>query len=169
MSRISCISFTLHAYGLFTFEAWRSACRNLGSHAIHGFRVSIYLPINLIARLNMSIVRGYLESCRSIVGATKNIAKMIKAEIPELYVLGNPPASVVAFASKHPKVQAHEVGDRMSKKGWHLSAIVNPDACHIAVTVSLLPGSCSLPVTDGDVRIHRSASLSLSSTRSSLI
>ncbi|KAI0339920.1 PLP-dependent transferase [Trametopsis cervina] len=82
---------------------------------------------------------GYLESCRSIVGATKNIAKMIKAEIPELYVLGNPPASVVAFASKHPKVSAHEVGDRMSKKGWHLSAIANPDACHIAVTRLTVP------------------------------
>jgi hypothetical protein len=62
---------------------------------------------------------------------------MIKAEVPELYVLGNPPASVVAFASKHPKVKAHEVGDRMSKKGWHLNAMVNPDACHIAVTVSV--------------------------------
>ncbi|KAI0798527.1 pyridoxal phosphate-dependent transferase, partial [Irpex lacteus] len=77
---------------------------------------------------------GYLESCRSIVGAAKNIAKLVKAEVPELYVLGNPPASVVAFASKHPKVKAHEVGDRMSKKGWHLNAIVNPDAFHIAVT-----------------------------------
>lgn len=80
-------------------------------------------------------VSGYLESCRSIVGAAKSIAQMIKKEIPELYVLGNPPASVVAFASKHPTVKAHEVGDRMSKRGWHLNAIVNPDAVHIACTV----------------------------------
>ena len=78
---------------------------------------------------------GYLESCRSIVGAAKSIAQMIKKEIPELYVLGNPPASVVAFGSRHPKVNVHEVGDRMSKKGWHLNAIVNPDAVHIACTV----------------------------------
>lgn len=84
---------------------------------------------------------GYLESCRSIVGAAKNIAKLVKAEVPELYVLGTPPASVVAFASKHPKVKAHEVGDRMSKKGWHLNAIVNPDAFHIAVTVSMIDTS----------------------------
>jgi len=82
---------------------------------------------------------GYLESCRSIVGAAKSIAQLIKKEIPELYVLGNPPASVVAFSSKHPKVSAHEVGDRMNKRGWHLNAIVNPDAVHIAVTRLTVP------------------------------
>lgn len=81
--------------------------------------------------------RGYLESCRTIVAAAKEIAERIKKEIPELYVLGNPPASVVAFASKHPKVNMHEVGDVMSKRGWHLNAIIKPAALHIAVTVSL--------------------------------
>lgn len=82
--------------------------------------------------------RGYLESCRSIVLATRQIADAITNTIPELYVLGDPPASVVAFASKHPQVSALEVGDAMSKRGWHLAGISNPAACHIAVTVSLV-------------------------------
>ncbi|CAL1706333.1 unnamed protein product [Somion occarium] len=77
---------------------------------------------------------GYLESCRSIVGAAKSIASKIKAEIPELYILGNPPASVVAFASRHPDVKTYEVGDVMSHKGWHLNALNDPPALHIAVT-----------------------------------
>ncbi|KAG5643381.1 hypothetical protein DXG03_000995 [Asterophora parasitica] len=77
---------------------------------------------------------GYLESCRSIVTSTRTIANTITSSIPELYVLGSPPASVVAFASKHPKVNVLEVGDLMAKRGWHLNAISGPPAVHIACT-----------------------------------
>jgi len=77
---------------------------------------------------------GYLESCRSIVQTTRKIADSIVADIPELYILGSPPASVVAFGSKHPKVNVLEVGDKMSKRGWHLNALTNPAAVHIACT-----------------------------------
>lgn len=53
-------------------------------------------------------------------------------------VLGNPPASVVAFAPVHgSKLNVLAVGDTMSKKGWHLNAISNPAAVHIACTVRL--------------------------------
>lgn len=83
--------------------------------------------------------KGYLESCRSIVLATRQIADAISNSIPELYVLGDPPASVVAFASKHPQVDALEVGDSMSKRGWHLAGITNPKACHLAVTRLTVP------------------------------
>ncbi|KAG6820278.1 hypothetical protein H0H93_002890 [Arthromyces matolae] len=72
------------------------------------------------------------------VGATRKIANTIRDEIPELYVLGSPPASVVAFASKHPKVNALEVGDAMSQRGWHLNAL-QPPSVHIAVTRLTVP------------------------------
>ena len=52
--------------------------------------------------------------------------------MPELYILGNPPASVVAFGSK--TIDPHAVGDVMSTKGWHLNALANPPAVHIACT-----------------------------------
>lgn len=93
-------------------------------------------PVCVAAQLIHCYCRGYLESCRSIVLATRQIADAISNSIPELYVLGDPPASVVAFASKHPQVDALEVGDSMSKRGWHLAGITNPKACHLAVTVS---------------------------------
>jgi hypothetical protein len=60
---------------------------------------------------------GYLESCRTIVGAARRIEAAIREGIPEIYVLGKPVASVVAFASK--EVDIYEVGDLMSKRGWH--------------------------------------------------
>ncbi|KAG6817495.1 hypothetical protein H0H87_008120 [Tephrocybe sp. NHM501043] len=77
---------------------------------------------------------GYLESCRSIVKSARMIANTIVESIPELYILGSPPASVVAFASKHPKVNVLEVGDAMAQRGWHLNALSNPPAVHIACT-----------------------------------
>lgn len=83
--------------------------------------------------------KGYLDSCRSIVLATRRIADAVSASIPELYVLGDPPASVVAFGSKHPQVDAFEVGDAMSKRGWHLASVTNPKAIHLAVTRLTVP------------------------------
>jgi len=84
----------------------------------------------------ISITRGYLASCRDIVTAARTIADAITDDIPELYVLGNPPASVVAFASKHPQVDALEVGDGMGRRGWHLNGLSSPKSVHIACTVS---------------------------------
>jgi len=77
---------------------------------------------------------GYLASCRDIVIATRTIADAIADDIPELYILGNPPSSVVAFGSQHPSVDALEVGDAMSRRGWHLNGLSDPKSVHIACT-----------------------------------
>ncbi|ETW81089.1 glutamate decarboxylase/sphingosine phosphate lyase [Heterobasidion irregulare TC 32-1] len=82
---------------------------------------------------------GYVASCRDIVGAAKSIEHTIKSDIPELYILGNPPASVVAFGSRRPDVNVLDVGDAMAKKGWHLNALQNPPAVHIACTRLTVP------------------------------
>ena len=55
---------------------------------------------------------------KNIVAATQKIAHGIRTEIPELYILGNPPASVVAFRAKEDSgVDVLKVGDTMSRKG----------------------------------------------------
>ncbi|KAH7925624.1 PLP-dependent transferase [Leucogyrophana mollusca] len=82
---------------------------------------------------------GYLASCRAIVSATRRIANAIEDEIPELYVLGSPPASVVAFAAREGGVDIMEVGDAMGRRGWHLNAISGPAAVHIACTLLTVP------------------------------
>ncbi|KAF9050348.1 pyridoxal phosphate-dependent transferase [Panaeolus papilionaceus] len=86
-----------------------------------------------------SVFPGYLNSCREIVTAARTIADAITDDIPELYVLGNPPASVVAFASRHPSVDALEVGDAMGRRGWHLNGLASPKSVHIACTRLTLP------------------------------
>ena len=67
---------------------------------------------------------GYLASCLEIVTATKEIVRAIREDFAdELYVLGDPLVSVVAFGSKtegkEGGVGIYEVGDMMDKKGWH--------------------------------------------------
>ena len=66
---------------------------------------SVILTLTPLATINNTFPSsGYLELCRSIVNCTQAIANAIKSSIPEFYILGSPPASVVAFASKHPDV-----------------------------------------------------------------
>ncbi|ORY92826.1 pyridoxal phosphate-dependent transferase [Leucosporidium creatinivorum] len=82
-------------------------------------------------------IDGYLESCREIVGAAKAIVKGIKSDFPELYVLGNPLVSVVAFASK--TISIADVGAAMAARGWHLNTLQHPVAIHIACTRLTVP------------------------------
>ncbi|KAG8965712.1 hypothetical protein FRC03_000252 [Tulasnella sp. 419] len=77
---------------------------------------------------------GYLASCRSIVTCAKTIESAIRSDFPDLFILGDPVASVVAFGSQSPSINIMEVGDIMSTKGWHLNALNNPPALHIACT-----------------------------------
>ena len=109
-------------------------CWLLGSHATYGHRVRFF-PL-LTSRLSQKCKRrGYIESCQKIVFAARQIANAITEDIPELYVLGNPPASVVAFGSRDAKVDPLEVGDAMSRRGWHLNGLSDPKSVHIACTV----------------------------------
>jgi len=83
---------------------------------------------------------GYLDSCKTIVGCAKKIETAVRTEIPELYILGNPPASCIAFASSDENVlNVLAVGDRMSKRGWHLNALSQPAGLHIACTRLTVP------------------------------
>jgi len=78
---------------------------------------------------------GYRRSAKDIITAARNIIHGIKTEIPELYILGNPPVSVVALGAKEGSgINILKVGDTMGKKGWLLNALQKPAALHIAVT-----------------------------------
>jgi len=70
------------------------------------------------------------------VSAARLFAEQVNYRFSEdLYILGDPKVSVVAFGSK--KLNIYIIGDRMSKRGWHLNALQNPAALHMAFTVRL--------------------------------
>lgn len=75
---------------------------------------------------------GYLENTRQIMEVSKKIQEGIKG-IPELFVVGRPDMTIVAFASNI--VDIFEVNDLMSSKGWHLNALQRPNSLHICVTL----------------------------------
>ena len=82
---------------------------------------------------------GYLSACHSIVGAAKKVETAVR-EHPslrdDLCVIGEPLVSVVAFTSK--TLNIYDIADSMSAKGWHLNALQDPPAVHVAVTLPIV-------------------------------
>ncbi|RJE21550.1 Sphingosine-1-phosphate lyase [Aspergillus sclerotialis] len=81
---------------------------------------------------------GYINSCSEIVGAAKKFESSIKQHSvlsQNLEVIGKPMVSVVAFASKNAGIDTYDIADELSGKGWHLNALQNPAAIHVAFTV----------------------------------
>uniref|UniRef100_A0A6N2JZ47 Sphingosine-1-phosphate lyase n=1 Tax=Salix viminalis TaxID=40686 RepID=A0A6N2JZ47_SALVM len=81
-------------------------------------------------------LEGYLENTKAIMEVSKRIQKGIK-EIPELFIIGRPDMTIVAFGSND--LDIFEVNDIMSSKGWHLNALQRPNSIHICVTLQHAP------------------------------
>jgi len=82
---------------------------------------------------------GYVDSCVKIVGCTKKIIEHIGTSptlSAELDVIGRPLVSVVAFSARN--LNIYDIADAMSAKGWHLNALQNPPAIHVAVTMPIV-------------------------------
>ncbi|OIW07307.1 hypothetical protein TanjilG_11941 [Lupinus angustifolius] len=79
---------------------------------------------------------GYLKNTKEIMEASKKIQKGVE-EIPELFVVGRPDMTIVAFGSD--VLDIFEVNDIMSSKGWHLNALQRPNSLHICVTLQHVP------------------------------
>ncbi|KAL0242105.1 hypothetical protein I308_105733 [Cryptococcus tetragattii IND107] len=85
------------------------------------------------AVLNYIGADGYTSSCRQIISAARYLTSSLRTLFPDdFYVLGDPMGPVVAFNSK--TVNIYAVGDVMSKKGWHLSALGGVGGLHMAFT-----------------------------------
>ncbi|MDR1928231.1 MAG: aspartate aminotransferase family protein [Oscillospiraceae bacterium] len=74
---------------------------------------------------------GYLEITRTVLAATRQLLDGIRA-IPELFILGNPPAGVFAFGSD--LLNVHALADILESKGWKIDQQSNPDCLHFMVT-----------------------------------
>ncbi len=82
---------------------------------------------------------GYVKACHAIVGAAKRLEVAIAEEpvlASELKVIGRPLVSVVAFTAS--ALDIYDVADAMTARGWHLNALQNPPAVHVAVTLPIV-------------------------------
>ncbi|KAK3387203.1 pyridoxal phosphate-dependent transferase [Podospora didyma] len=125
----------LRAYQYFVDPSWSGGV--YASPGIAGSR-----PGALIAACWASLVSvgeaGYLSSCEQIVGSAKKLADRLHdspALAAELEILGKPLVSVVAFRARN--LDVYDIADGMSARGWHLNALQNPPAIHVAMTLPL--------------------------------
>lgn len=128
-------SAELRKYQYYVSPDWSGGV--YGSPGMAGSR-----PGALIAGCWASLMKvgeaGYVDACVKIVGTAKKIVEKIR-ETPaldnELEILGKPLVSVVAFTAKN--LNVYDIADGMSEKGWHLNALQNPPAIHVAVTLPI--------------------------------
>lgn len=86
-------------------------------------------------------VDGYSASCVTILKASRKLKHALQSPrfSSDLDVLGDPLVSVVAFTvradSSLKQNDIYMVGDLLGKKGWHLNALSDPPALHLAMTM----------------------------------
>ena len=126
---------SLRAYQYFVDPSWSGGV--YASPGIAGSR-----PGALIAACWASLMTvgeaGYLSACEQIVGAAKKFGDRIRDHpslSSELEILGNPLVSVIAFRARN--LNIYDIADAMSARGWHLNALQNPPAIHIAFTMPI--------------------------------
>lgn len=120
----------LRAYGYFITANWPGGV--YASPSLAGSRAGSLIAGTWAALMKIGEA-GYVQSCRDIVGAAKAIEAGLKERFsPDLYVMGEPLVSVVAFSSQ--RLNIYEIADEMNGMGWHLNALQNPPAIHIACT-----------------------------------
>ncbi|KAJ2617773.1 Dihydrosphingosine phosphate lyase [Coemansia sp. RSA 1365] len=124
----------LRHYQYFTIVTWPGGI--YASPTIAGSRCGAVIAACWAAMTKMGR-DGYLEECKRIVGSRIKIQQAIE-EIPELYVVGEPTSSVVAFASHWP-VNIYGVLDELKNRGWELNPMQFPSALHIACTRLTVP------------------------------
>ncbi|KAK5105671.1 hypothetical protein LTR62_002496 [Meristemomyces frigidus] len=107
-------------------------------------------PGALIAGCWASLMRmgadGYGDTCLKIVSARQRIEDAVREHEGlrhSLAVVGKPLVSVLAFharpaASPENRVDIYDVADGMSRRGWHLNALQDPAAMHVAVTLPIV-------------------------------
>ena len=125
----------MRSYGYFVSPDWSGGV--YASPTMAGSR-----PGALIAGCWASMLatgeEGYISATHKIVGAAKTLEMRLREDealSAELAVVGNPLVSVVAFTSN--TLDIYDIADGMSAKGWHLNALQNPPAMHVAVTLPL--------------------------------
>jgi glutamate/tyrosine decarboxylase-like PLP-dependent enzyme len=74
---------------------------------------------------------GFMALAEKAKAATDKLIKGINA-IPQLYVLGDPHATVFAFGSD--QINIYELAARMAGDGWHMEAQQLPPSLHMTVS-----------------------------------
>jgi glutamate/tyrosine decarboxylase-like PLP-dependent enzyme len=88
---------------------------------------------------------GYLSKMADMLEGRKRLVQGLK-DIPELYLMGNPQASLICFAAK--TVNVFRVNDLMKKRGWNMSPQLtwqgSPSNIHLTLNPYTLQNAATL-------------------------
>ncbi|MBL4849097.1 MAG: aspartate aminotransferase family protein [Planctomycetes bacterium] len=151
---VTSISADIHKYGYAAKGASVVLYRDM-SYLRHQFFVSTNWPGGIYASPSMAGTRpggaisaawaammsmgedGYMELASKALEATKRLRAGIDA-IPGLRVLGDPPLTILAYASADPDVDIYAVADQLEASGWSFDRDQNPAAIHCTVNANQL-------------------------------
>ncbi|MBR2869510.1 MAG: aspartate aminotransferase family protein [Clostridia bacterium] len=85
------------------------------------------------AAIQANGIEGYVSLAKKTVEVSERLKKGIE-DIGCFKIIGNPIASLFAYKSTDPAVNAFAIGDVMEEKGWHIDRLQFPDALHAMVT-----------------------------------
>jgi sphinganine-1-phosphate aldolase len=74
---------------------------------------------------------GFLRLCKTARETTLKLIEGI-SQIPGLFILGNPPATVLAFGSRD--LNVYRIGAEMKKRNWHMDAQHLPASLHMTIS-----------------------------------
>lgn len=73
---------------------------------------------------------GFLENARCLMAVSERFKAGIR-DIAPLMVLGDPPASVMAFGSSDRRLSVYAVADYLDSRGWHVDRLQRPESIHL--------------------------------------
>ncbi|KAI8638484.1 sphingosine-1-phosphate lyase [Parasitella parasitica] len=121
---------TIRKYQYFLYSQWTGGI--YASPSIAGSRPGALIAGCWSALMYMG-EDGYLQACKDIVGARRIMEAGVRS-IPQLHVKGDPIGPVLSFGANEP-LNIYDVGDKLSARGWSLSALQNPSGLHISITL----------------------------------
>ncbi|KAI9250288.1 sphingosine-1-phosphate lyase [Sporodiniella umbellata] len=121
---------TIRKYQYFLYSQWTGGI--YASPSIAGSRPGALIAGCWAALMHMG-EDGYLKTCQQIIGARRTMQEGVLS-IPELHVKGDPVGPVLAFGANAP-YNIYAIGDKMSERGWNISAVQNPAALHVSATL----------------------------------
>ena len=132
----------LRQYQYFVSTEWTGGI--YATPTLLGSRSGAIIAATWVAILSMG-QHGYHEAAQKIKEAVEGIVAGIRT-IDGLFVIGEPSTSVVAFGSRSLNIYA--INDVMNRFGWHLNALQNPPAVHIACTMLTSERTVATFITD---------------------
>jgi sphinganine-1-phosphate aldolase len=120
----------LRRYQTFVFDDWLGGF--YASPGIQGSRPGLPMA-TAWAVMHYLGIEGYRRLTQITIDATRRIVAGVRA-IPQLTVLGEPQAHVLAIGATFNGIDVFALGDAMQRRGWFHDRQTPPDSLHLTVS-----------------------------------